>query len=128
MKSTAYTLTHAAQIPILAAQLERLLAAGKPLRLVVGPKPSRSREQLAYLHLAIRQLAEHTGTSESELKEFFKAEYGPPAIVTIAGRAATVKKSVGDYTSQEASDMIEHVTRVAAECGMLLSPDSHNGL
>ena len=40
-------------------------------------KPPRSLPQNARLHCMIRALSDYTGHSESELKSWFKAEYGP---------------------------------------------------
>jgi hypothetical protein len=93
------------------------------LRVVVGPRPSRSREQLAFLHVAVRQLAEHTGASESSLKDFFKSEYGPKTMLILGSRYAEMPKSWGEYTSTEASEMLEHVIRTAAECGLLIQAE-----
>ena len=128
MRTTAYTLTRAGQLPALTALLERHLAEGQELRLVVGPRPSRSREQLAFLHVAVRALAEHTGTRESDLKEYFKGEYGPSVQVKVGTVETNVPKSWGDYSVQEASEMLEHVIRTAAECGLLIQAEGNNGL
>jgi len=128
VKTTTYTLSRKGQLPALTALLERHLAEGVELRLVVGPRPSRSREQLAFLHVAVRALAEHTGARESDLKEHFKQEYGPEAIVTLPNRDCRVRKSWADYSMAEASEMLEHVIRTAAECGLLISAEGNNGL
>lgn len=121
MTSQSFIVGRKEQLPHLIREIERRLEGG-PVRVTVGAKPSRSREQLAYLHVAIRQLAAHTGTGESELKEFLKSEYGPETVVRVGNRAGVIRKSVGDYTQDEAAAMIEHVERIAAECGLLLAP------
>lgn len=122
MSSQAFILANRAGLGPLVAYLERRLEAGKPLRVTVGARPSRTREQNAYLHVAIRQLAQHTGTSESELKELLKAEYGPEEVLRVGNVCGVVKKSMAKYSDQEAAAMIDHVVRIAAECGLLLSP------
>jgi AraC-like DNA-binding protein len=121
-----YLVASRAQLPHLMRELERRLErASSPLRIRVDCAPSRTREQNAYLHVALRALADHTGANESELRDYFKAEYGPTAIVTVAGHSKVIPKSLSTYSIEEASDMIEHVERVAAECGLLLAPLHH---
>ena len=109
-------------LPSLVAYLERALADGKPLRVTVGAQPSKTREQNAYLHLAIRHLAEHTGVGETELKTHLKREYGPEESLRIGNTLAVIPKSLSRYSKEEAAAMIEHVHRIAAECGLLLEP------
>lgn len=118
--SQSFILARPSHLPALTAYLERRLAEGKPLRVTVGARPSKSREQNAYLHLAIRQLANHVGMGESELKDVLKAEYGPEETRRVGNLCSVVKKSMATYSKQEAGDMIEHVQRIAAECGLLL--------
>lgn len=122
MSPTTFTLVGPAQLASLVRHLERRLADGKPLRVTVGVRPSRTREQNAFLHVAIRELADHVGMGEEELKTVLKSEYGPKVTRTLAGRTLNVPKSVSDYDTLEASAMIEHVERIAAECGLLLAP------
>lgn len=111
------------QLPALARELERRLQAkGKPLRVRIEDAPSRSREQNAYLHLAIRALAVHVGMGAEELKQHFKTQYGPNSARKVGAETVIVPKSMGEYSREEAAAMIEHVLRVAAECGLLLAP------
>ena len=104
--------------------LDSQLVDGKTLRVTVGENPSKTTSQNAYLHLAIRKLAQHVGSSESEVKDWLKAEYGPPTVIYLNNVMATTKKSRSRYTLEEAAAMIEHVTRIAAECGLLLEPET----
>ena len=121
MTPQSYILARPSQIPALVTALEAKLKHG-PVRVTVGARPSKTREQNAYLHLTIRQLAEHTGTSESDLKDLLKAEYGPEEILRVGNFCGVAKKSMSKYTIEEAANMISHVERIAAECGLLLEP------
>lgn len=122
MSSQTFTLVRSGQLPALHAHLERELTAGKRLRITVSHAPSRSQEQNAYLHIAIRDLAQHLGQGETELKEYLKTEFGPTEFVQVGNRTGTIKKSFAKYSREEAGEMIEHVMRLAAECGLLLEP------
>ena len=121
MSSYAYIVSRKEQIPSLVREVERRLQAG-PVRVSIGARPSKSHEQNAYLHLAIRQLASHLGMGESELKDALKAEYGPEKVVRLGNQTTVIRKSVAEYSKAEAGAMIEHVERIAAECGLLLAP------
>jgi len=122
MTSQSFIVAHPSGLRALTAYLERRLEAGKPLRVTVGARPSRTREQNAFLHLAIRQLANHVGMSETELKEVLKSEFGPEETVRVGNLTTVVRKSMSKYSTLEASAMIEHVERIAAECGLLIEP------
>lgn len=121
MASQSFIVARKEQLPALTRELERRLEDG-PVRVTVGARATKTRSQNDYLHAAIRQLAQHTGTGETELKEFLKAEYGPENVVRVGSRCGVVKKSVSAYSKAEAAAMIEHVERIAAECGLLLAP------
>ena len=121
MSSQSFIVSRASQLPALLREIERRLAAG-PIRVTVGARPSKTREQNAYLHVAIRALAEHLGMADSELKEALKAEYGPEEILRYGNYTSVIRKSMGKYTTEEASRMIEHVERIAADHGLLLEP------
>lgn len=122
VRRRSFTLARSGQLDALMAYLRGQLAErpGRPLRVQVEPWPSRTHEQNAYLHLAIRQLAQHLGMAETELKDALKERFGPVETIRLGRRTQTVRKSVGRYTVQEAGDMIEHVHRIAAEEGLLL--------
>ena len=120
MTSQSFILGRKEQVPALVRELERRLEHG-PVRVLVGYRPSRSTEQNAYLHHAIRALAQHVGMGEDELKEALKAEYGPEVEVRVGNLRTVVRKSVSQYTKAEAAELIGHVERIAAECGLLLS-------
>ena len=121
MTSQSYILARPAQIPALVTALEARLQHG-PVRVTVGARPSKTREQNAFLHLGIRELAKHVGMAESDLKDLLKAEYGPDEILRVGNLCGVAKKSMSKYSLEEAAAMIEHVQRIAAECGLLLEP------
>jgi hypothetical protein len=124
MHANQYLIRRAAQLPPLVREIERRVANG-PLRVRLEAEPSRTREQNAYLHVAIRALADHTGARESDLREYFKDQYGPTVWLRLGRRKPKlIAKSIADYTLAEASAMIEHVERTAAECGLLMEPSA----
>ncbi len=85
-------------------------------------KPPRSLNQLAFMHSAIRQLAVEVGHTPSELKEWIKLEYGPTETIEHGGRAHVLPVSMGRYTKEQASEVLDHVLRHAADLGVLIEP------
>ena len=87
----------------------------KPQLVEIRPyKPPRNLEQNAKLHAMFRELANFTGYSESEIKDYFKSEYGPHKVIAI-DVVKDVPKGTSEYSKAEASEMIEHLYRVGAE-------------
>lgn len=81
-------------------------------------KPPRSLPQNARLHCMIRALSKHTGHSESELKDFFKAEYGPHKRLQVGTEGKMIPLSTTLYTKKQMAELMEQVDRVCAECGV----------
>ena len=86
----------------------------------------RSNDQNAKLHAMLRELAEHCGYSEREMKDYFTAEFGPTMQVRIkaaslSGRTNRIPKGTSAYTVQEMAEMIEHVYRIGAEVGCVFT-------
>jgi hypothetical protein len=81
-------------------------------------KPPRSLTQNARLHCMIRALSNHTGHSESELKDWFKAEYGPTKRLQVGSQGQVIPLSTTDYTKKQMMELMEHVDRVCAENGV----------
>lgn len=77
--------------------------------------PTRSLPQNARLHCMIRNLSQHTGHSESELKSYFKAEFGPTKRLQVGSEGRVIPLSTTQYTRKQMAEMIEHVDRVCAE-------------
>ena len=92
-------------------------------------KPPRSLTQNAKLHVMIRTLADKVGYSESELKDWFKHEFGPQKRLEFEGkwgvgqRVKVIPKSTTEYTREEMAQMIEHVDRICAENGVYVETE-----
>ncbi len=110
-----------------AAIRKELRKSGRPVLVTVTKYvPPRSLNQLAFLHSAIRQLAGEVGHTPAELKEWLKLEHGPTESVEVGGRAHILPVSMGQYSRQQASDMLDHVQRIAADLGVLIEPKETN--
>ena len=81
-------------------------------------KPPRTLNQNARLHCMIRALSNHTGHSESELKDWFKAEYGPTKRLMVGTQGQMIPLSTTLYTKKQIAELMEHVDRVCAENGV----------
>ena len=81
-------------------------------------QPPRSLPQNARLHAMIRALSQHTGHSESELKDWFKAEYGPHKRLQVGMQGKMIPLSTTQYTKRQMMELIDHVDRVCAENGV----------
>ncbi len=107
---------------------KELQEGGRPVLVTISKYvPPRSLNQLAVLHSAIRQLAKEVGHTPSELKEWLKLEHGPTESVEVGGRAHVLPVSMGRYSRQQASDMLDNVQRIAADLGVLIEPKETNG-
>ena len=84
-------------------------------------RPPRSLPQNAKLHVMIGELADHTGYSPSELKEWLKLEYGIYQKITISGKSANIPLSTASYTKQQMAELIGHIERIGAELGFQFS-------
>lgn len=84
-------------------------------------KPPRSLEQNALLHCLFREVANHVGRPEDEIKEIFKYQYGTMKKLELYGDVTYVPKGTSEYNKQELSDMVEQVYRKGAEWGVEFS-------
>jgi len=92
---------------------------GKPLQITVKPfKRDRTLPQSAKAHAMIRDLALHTGYTESQMKEVAKALFAPMKTVTIAGRDTTVPVGTSEMTVEEMANFIENLYQLGAELGV----------
>lgn len=95
-------------------------------------KRPKTAEQRAKFHILVRQMAIQAGMDPDELKDWFKAMYGPARAIEVNvqvldGDRLRPEKTVKvvPYSSEswsvdQCSEMIDHVYRVAAENGYSL--------
>jgi hypothetical protein len=89
---------------------------GQPLTVTLENfKRPRTVDQNSKLHVLFRELANHTGYTEKEIKDYFKSEYGPSKAIEIAGEMRVIPKGTSEYTIDELNDMIDRVQQVSAE-------------
>jgi hypothetical protein len=86
-------------------------------------KPPRTNEQNALLHVLFREVANHVGRSEDEIKDIFKYQYGTMKKLELFGNVSYVPKGTSEYNKQELSDMVEQVYRKGAEWGVEFSDE-----
>lgn len=84
-------------------------------------KPPRTNEQNALLHVLFREVANHVGRSEDEIKDIFKYQYGHMKRIELFGSVTYVPKGTSEYNKQELSDMVEQVYRKGNEWGVEFS-------
>jgi len=81
-------------------------------------KPPRSLEQNSLLHCLFREVAQHVGRPEDEIKEIFKYQYGTMKKIELYDYVTYVPKGTSEYNKQELSDMVEQVYRKGAAWGV----------
>ena len=84
-------------------------------------KPPRTNEQNSLLHCLFREVAQHVGRSEDEIKAIFKYQYGKMKKIELYGNVTYIPKGTSEYNKQELSDMVEQVYRKGAEWGVEFS-------
>lgn len=102
--------------------VENLPVGGEvPMQVTIQPKPTkRSLSQNARMHVMWHELANHLGYTGDELKEIMKLKYGPQAQIQFEGELRVIPKPSAKYTKAESSAMMEHIQRLAAECGCVM--------
>ena len=102
---------------------------GRPFEILVKPfKRRRTLDQNAKMHAMIREVAQHVGYSDGELKDYIKSEYGPKRKVRIGKREVVIPKSTRDYNVMECADIIEVLYMLGAECGCVFQdPENAEG-
>ena len=97
---------------------------GKPYTVSIAKfKRPRSLEQNKKLHAMLRELALHTGYTESMMKEICKANFGPIAVYQVGNRIVDAPKGTSDYTVEEMADFVESLYQLGAEIGVVFSDD-----
>ncbi len=79
----------------------------------------RTNDQNAKLHAMFGDLAEHTGFSAKDIKDYFKTEFGiyKPVRIKPGDPARMIPKGTSEYNVTEMSQMVERVYQVGAEAG-----------
>ena len=80
-------------------------------------KPIRSVAQNALFHAMINELALEIGYAPSELKDWFKSEYGPTRYMKICGIDKSIPISTTLYNKVQMAEMIGHIEGIGAEMG-----------
>ena len=91
---------------------------GKPYQVTVKPfQRDRSLDQNSKFHAMLRELAAHCGYTESEMKDWAKAELGLTKLIQIGERTIEVPLPSSEYTVDQFGDLIERIYQVGAEVG-----------
>jgi len=98
------------------------LAGDTPYEVIVRPyKSSRSIEQNNLLHSWIRAIAEETGHSVEEIKDYVCSEYlGSREYLGINGTPKRRLVTTSELSVEEMSALIERVTELGAQVGAQL--------
>lgn len=81
-------------------------------------KPPRTTEQNAKMHILWRQVAQHVGRSEDEIKAIFKQEFGPRDEVAIKNGKWDIPKSTTQYSRKECAAMMDATFMKGSEWGV----------
>jgi len=65
----------------------------------------------------LRDLADHTGHTESEMKDWAKAELGLTKVITVGSNVVEVPLPSSEYTVQQLSELIERIYQTGSEVG-----------
>ena len=84
-------------------------------------KAPRTDTQNSKCHAMIRELAQEIGYSDSELKDWFKWEFGAKKALFVNGKERLIPTSTLDYNKSEMSDFIGQIERIGAEMGFRFS-------
>ncbi|MCP4466522.1 MAG: hypothetical protein GY813_07225 [Halieaceae bacterium] len=80
-------------------------------------KRNRSLEQNAKLHALFRSIANHTGNTVGEIKDYCCTEYLGDKCYEFRGRERTRSIRTSEINTAECADFIERVQQLAAELG-----------
>jgi hypothetical protein len=94
------------------------LITGNPLMFSLEPyKPPRTLDQNAYVHVLFRELGNHLGYSEREVKAICKDQYGPTISYQVGENIVTAPKGISAYNLPELQEFIDRVLMLGAELG-----------
>ncbi|MBL0142639.1 MAG: recombination protein NinB [Betaproteobacteria bacterium] len=91
-----------------------------PLEVVIRPKRKpKTLDQLALYWVLCTEIGAAIGYAKDEMSEVFVEKYVPPiARVLPSGETVLVKKTPSKWSKAEASQIIDHMLRFAAEEGI----------
>ena len=91
-----------------------------PLEVVIRPrKKPKTLDQLALYWALCTEIGAAIGYAKDEMSEVFIAKYVPPITRELpSGETVLIKKTPSKWSKQEASEVIDHVRRFAAEEGI----------
>jgi hypothetical protein len=97
---------------------------GKPYTITIRRfhRP-RTHDQNAKLHAMLRDLADHTGYSEGELKDVIKGEFLPAKTMQVGSHVYDVPKSTTELTVSEMGDLIERLYQLGHDVGCAFQGD-----
>jgi len=81
-------------------------------------KKNRSLEQNAKLHALLRVIAEETGNSVADVKEYACAAFLGEITYEFKGQKRTRTRSTSELTTDECADFIERLQALASELGL----------
>lgn len=91
---------------------------GKPWQITLKRfKRDRTLDQNAKAHAMIRDLALHTGYTESQMKDIVKTEFAPVKSVMIGSRICNMPMGTSEMNVSEMAEFIEHLYQLGAEIG-----------
>lgn len=101
------------------AYIEREATDGNDLEVTIKKwTPKRSLEQNAALHGVIRSIANFTGNSVDEIKDYICDTYLGETSYEFKGETRTRSRRTSELSKAECADLLEHVTALAAELGI----------
>lgn len=81
-------------------------------------RPPRSTDQNALLHVLFRDVANHVGRPEQEIKDIFKHQFGPMKTVRVGDVETILPKGTSEYNKLEMIDFIDNVQAKGNEWGV----------
>ncbi|MEE9158942.1 MAG: recombination protein NinB [Gammaproteobacteria bacterium] len=108
----------------IAAQIGDILDEGKPYTVTIKKfQRIRSLDQNKKFHAMLRDLADHVGYTESEMKDWAKAELGLIKELHIGANIVGVPLPSSEYTVEQLSELIERIYQTGSEAGCVFQDD-----
>lgn len=110
---------HLGTLESIYAYMARIVADGSTFDVRVGkPTTKRSVEQNAALHGLIRSIANFTGNSVDEIKDYVCETYLGQVTYEFNGEERTRARRTSELSTAECADLISQVQALAAELGV----------